>query len=247
MSKLVRIENGQPVTDSLIVAEIFGKEHKNVLRDIETLECSSEFSRLNFEQSDYTTDRGRSYPKFIITQDGFSFLVMGYTGKEAARFKEMYIGEFNRMRQQIAAPLIPQSLSEALFLAATLAEEKEALQLQAAADRPKVVFAEALVVSEDSILIADLAKLLKQNLINVGEIRLFKMLRNEGYLIKGGSEYNMPTQRSMDLGIMEIKVGQRGSASEGVKMTRTPKITGKGCMYFINKYKERRELRYDNY
>ncbi|ACT00251.1 Rha family transcriptional regulator [Paenibacillus sp. JDR-2] len=102
---LVFMGNGRPVTDSLKIAEVFGKEHKNVLRDIANLECSQEFSQLNFEPSDYTNERGRPYTKYLITQDGFSFLVMGYTGKEAARFKEMYIGEFNRMKETLNNPL----------------------------------------------------------------------------------------------------------------------------------------------
>jgi len=121
-----------------------------------------------------------------------------------------------------------------------LKEEKAAriqLESKIESDRPKVIFAEALETSHDSILVADLAKLLKQNGIDIGEIRLFAWLRENGYLIKGGSERNMPTQRSMELKIMEIKVGQRASASEGFKQTRTTKITGKGQIYFINKFK----------
>jgi phage antirepressor YoqD-like protein len=87
------------------------------------------------------------------------------------------------------------------------------------------------------VLVADLAKLLKQNGIDMGEGRLFKYLRAEGYLIKAGSEYNQPTQRSMDLKIMEVKIGYRGSSDGTTKITRTPKITGKGQIYFINKFK----------
>ncbi|AXF40115.1 Rha family transcriptional regulator [Paenibacillus phage Eltigre] len=101
MNQLVFIENGKTVTDSLTVAEVFGKRHDNVVQDIKNLECSQEFSLLNFQESTYTNERGRTYPKYIITQDGFSFLVMGYTGKEAAKFKEMYIAEFNRMREKL--------------------------------------------------------------------------------------------------------------------------------------------------
>lgn len=239
--KLVYIEKNRPITDSLTVAETFGKEHKNVLRDIETLECSVEFSRLNFEQSEYTNERGRSYPKYNITQDGFAFLVMGYTGREAARFKEMYISEFNRMRDGLN-----NDIEKLLYNPDTIIQiaqnwkEEKALRLQAEAkiesDRPLVLYAESMQVSKDSILVNDMAKLLKQNGVDIGEKRLFQYLRAEGYLIKAGSEYNMPTQRSMNLGIMEIKVGQRASASEGVKMTRTTKITGKGQIYFINKF-----------
>ncbi|MNC21292.1 Phage regulatory protein Rha [compost metagenome] len=101
MSQLVFIENGKTVTDSLTVAEVFGKDHKHVLRDIKTLECSEEFNKSNFGLIDYKDSRNRNQQKYIISQDGFSFLVMGYTGKEAARFKEMYINEFNRMKTQI--------------------------------------------------------------------------------------------------------------------------------------------------
>ncbi|UYL93061.1 Rha family regulator protein [Paenibacillus phage UtuhinaGold_Zacery] len=112
MNKLVFIQNGKTVTDSLTVAEVFGKRHDNVVQDIKNLECSQEFSLLNFQESTYTNERGRTYPKYIITQDGFSFLVMGYTGKEAAKFKEMYIAEFNRMREQLTKP--PQTSLEIL-------------------------------------------------------------------------------------------------------------------------------------
>lgn len=105
-------------------------------------------------------------------------------------------------------------------------------------DKPLVLFAESLQVSKDSILVADLAKLIKQNGIEVGERRLFQWMRENNYLIKSGSEYNMPTQRSMDLKIMEIKIGHRGSSDGTSKITRTPKITGKGQVYFINKLKK---------
>lgn len=114
MNQLVFIDNGQPVTDSLMVAEVFGKEHDKVLRDIRELECSPEFSLANFGESTYTNDRGRQYPRYIITQDGFSFLVMGYTGKEAAQFKENYISEFSRMRQQLQ----PSSIEDLIIMQA---------------------------------------------------------------------------------------------------------------------------------
>lgn len=101
MNQLVFIENKKVVTDSLTVAEVFGKEHKRVMQDIRELECSEEFNRHNFVLISYRDSINREKPKYIITQDGFSFLVMGYTGKEAARFKEMYINEFNRMRESL--------------------------------------------------------------------------------------------------------------------------------------------------
>ena len=87
---------------SLDVARIFNKQHKNVIRDIEMLDCSAEFSRLNFEPSKYKDERGKWQPCVAMTRDGFTFLVMGYRGKTAARFKEAYIARFNQMQRHIA-------------------------------------------------------------------------------------------------------------------------------------------------
>ncbi|WP_336772345.1 Rha family transcriptional regulator [Paenibacillus sp. MMO-58] len=100
-NKLVQIENGRPVTDSLTVAEAFGKQHKDVLRDIRCLGTSEDFNQRNFAPVDYKDAGGRTYQKYIMTQDGFTILAMGYTGSEAMRFKEMYINEFNRMREEL--------------------------------------------------------------------------------------------------------------------------------------------------
>lgn len=101
MNQLVFIENGKTATDSLTVADVFKKRHADVLRSIDNLECSKEFNERNFALVDYIDGKGESRRKVVMSQDGFSFLVMGYTGKEAARFKEMYISEFNRMRDQL--------------------------------------------------------------------------------------------------------------------------------------------------
>ncbi len=87
--------------DSIQVAETFGKEHYNVMRDIEKLDCSTEFNALNFEGIKYRDVRGRMQRKYIMTKDGFTFLVMGYRGKKAAQFKEAYIKRFNEMEKFI--------------------------------------------------------------------------------------------------------------------------------------------------
>ncbi|MEV3399815.1 Rha family transcriptional regulator [Paenibacillus larvae] len=112
MNQLVFIENGKTVTDSLTVAEVFGKRHADVLRSIHNLECSDDFNERNFASVDYLDAKGESRKKVVMSQDGFSFLVMGYTGKDTARFKEMYIAEFNRMREQLSKP--PQTSLEIL-------------------------------------------------------------------------------------------------------------------------------------
>jgi len=97
----VNSHDGVVVVSSRRVAEIFGKEHKNVLAAIENCECSPEFSRLNFKPSTYKTSRGKRQPEILLTKDGFAFIVMGFTGKKAARFKEAYINRFNEMEKAL--------------------------------------------------------------------------------------------------------------------------------------------------
>lgn len=109
MSELVFVEQGEVVTDSLMVAEVFGKMHKDVLRDIRNLECSTEFNQRNFAPIDYTDERNRTYKKFLIKRDGLAFLVFGYTGTKASEYKESYISAFNEMEEMLK---LPKALSE---------------------------------------------------------------------------------------------------------------------------------------
>lgn len=110
------------VVSSLDVAETFGKDHKNILRDIRQLECSDEFRRLNLEQSEYLNEQNHKQPMYYMTRDGFTILVMGYTGEKAMRFKEAYIKQFNAMEKTLQGKLIErekgiavrQSLTKAL-------------------------------------------------------------------------------------------------------------------------------------
>ncbi|WP_106378562.1 Rha family phage regulatory protein, partial [Escherichia coli] len=97
----VTVENGRAVTTSVAVAEFFHKRHDNVLRAIANIECSDKFTALNFEASEYTDSTGRKLPMYQITKNGFVFLVMGFTGKKAASFKEAYIAEFDRMEVEL--------------------------------------------------------------------------------------------------------------------------------------------------
>lgn len=99
--KLVFIENNRPLTDSLTVAEVFGKEHARVLRDIRELSCSEEFRVGNFAESNYLNSQGRQTPKINMTEQGFALLAMGYTGRAAMEFKEKYIAAFHQMRDEI--------------------------------------------------------------------------------------------------------------------------------------------------
>ena len=111
-------------------------------------------------------------------------------------------------------------------------EQQELLKKQ----KPKVIFAEAVETSESSILIGELSKILKQKGINIGQNKLFEQLREEGYLMKQGSSRNMPTQRSMEMKLFEIKERALLQPNGSIKVTKTTKVTGKGQIYFINKY-----------
>lgn len=95
------VRNGIPVVSSRDVAKMFNKEHKNVLRDIDNLDCSPDFTRLNFEQCTYHNRKNVSQREYLMTKDGLVFLVMGFSGKEAATFKERYIGAFNYMAESL--------------------------------------------------------------------------------------------------------------------------------------------------
>ncbi|MBP3951151.1 Rha family transcriptional regulator [Bacillus suaedae] len=103
IENLVYVDESKPVTTSLMIAKTFEKEHGKVLRDIRSLECSENFKYANFGESSYENQQGRSMPMFIVSFDGFAMLAMGYTGKKAIEFKELYINEFNRTRLILAS------------------------------------------------------------------------------------------------------------------------------------------------
>ena len=113
----------------------------------------------------------------------------------------------------------------------------KALEEENAVNRPKVLFADSVAASKTSILVGELAKLLKQNGVDTGKNRLFDWMRNNGYLIRrAGTDYNMPTQRSMEMGLFEIKETSVTHADGHVTVNKTPKVTGKGQQFFINEF-----------
>ena len=116
-------------------------------------------------------------------------------------------------------------------------EKRKLLEAKVEADKPKVIFAEAVNASQTSILVGDLAKILKQNGIDIGQNRLFEWLRVNGYLIsRKGNDYNSPTQKSMELELFELKERTINNPDGSIRITKTPKVTGKGQVYFINKF-----------
>ncbi|GAW63415.1 bacteriophage antirepressor [Ligilactobacillus acidipiscis DSM 15836] len=123
-----------------------------------------------------------------------------------------------------------------------LQNENTKLKLENSEMKPKALFADAVSTSNTSILVGELAKLIKQNGYDIGQQRLFKWLRNNGYLIAGNrSDRNMPTQKSLELGLFEIKERSFQNPDGSVRITKTPKVTGKGQQYFINKFLAKKE------
>lgn len=228
MNELVIVHNKQAVTTSLHVAEVFGKDHKHVLETISNLAAEKSAAKF-FAEATYD-NRGKQYPMYYMNRDGFTLLAMGFTGKKALQFKISYINAFNSMETQIKTGyVIPGSYAEALKLAASQAEQIEDM-------KPKALFADAVATSHTSILIGDLAKLIRQNGVDIGQNRLFAWLRDHGYLISKGDRRNMPTQRAMDLELFDIKERTFQNPDGSVRITKTTKVTGKGQQYFINKF-----------
>lgn len=112
------------------------------------------------------------------------------------------------------------------------------LQIENEEMKPKAIFADAVATSDTSILIGDLAKLIKQNGTDIGQKRLFERMRNDGYLIKTGTSKNMPTQKAMEKGLFEVKERVISNPDGSTRITRTTKVTGQGQIFFINKFKK---------
>ncbi|BDZ40783.1 antirepressor [Paraoerskovia sediminicola] len=135
------------------------------------------------------------------------------------------------------APALPQDYATALRALAAEVEQRGLLEAKVTADAPKVLFADAVATSHTDILVGDLAKILRGNGIELGANRLFERLREDGYLIRRkGTDWNMPTQRSMELGLFRVKETAVTHSDGHVSVSKTPKVTGKGQAYFVNRY-----------
>lgn len=178
-------------------------------------------------------------PAVLINESGLYSLVLSSKLESAKRFKRWITAEvLPALRRTGSYSLnIPQTLPEALRAYADEVEQHNKTKALVEAQRPKVLFADAVSTSESDILVGDLAKLLNQNGYAVGQNRLFEQLRNEGFLIsRKGNSYNMPTQRAMELGLFRIKETAITHSDGRVSLNKTPKVTGKGQQYFINHF-----------
>jgi anti-repressor protein len=190
----------------------------------------------------------------IINESGLYSLVLSSKLPGAKQFKRWITSEVIPSIRKHGAYMTPETIEKVLLnpdtiinLASQLKTEREKrmeLEGKVEADKPKVLFAEAVSTAKSSILIGELAKILKQNGVDFGQNKLFQWLRCNGYLIKEGrSDYNMPTQHSMSLGLFEIKETTINNPDGSIRISKTPKVTGKGQQYFINLFLNERRVK----
>lgn len=239
MNQLTQINNGQVVVSSRQIAEDFEKEHRNITRDIESYRDALKNEQMFFKDS-YVDSYGRKQKMYLLNRDGFSLLVMGFTGKKALDWKLKYIEAFNRMERMLSEKTPSYQIADPIERAKVWIqeqEEKKSLENHIEELKPKALFADSVTTSKTSILVGELAKLINQNGYEVGQNRLFEILRQSGFLIKQrGSSYNMPTQRSMDMELFEIKETVVTHSDGHTTINKTSKVTGKGQLYFVNKF-----------
>ena len=244
----IKIENNSElgaVVSSRVVANELKRRHGDVIEGLETMISENGNLRSLIIPSTYKVKgQNRSYKEYLLTKDGFTLYMFNIQGHND--FKMAYINKFNEMERQLSQPVASYMIDDPVKRAEkwieeqkekqNLLEQNTLQQKQIEEFKPKVLFADAVNSSNSSILVGELAKLISQNGVKIGQNRLFEWLRNNGYLIKRGENYNLPTQRSCDLGIMDIKKRTQNNPDGSIRVTRTTKITGKGQQYFINKF-----------
>lgn len=182
-----------------------------------------------------------------IPESVFYRLAMKAKNEVAEAFQAKIAEEVIPSIRKHGAYMTPETLEAAILnpdyllkVATALKEEtdkRKALESKVQADAPKVLFADSVAASTSTILISELAKILRQNGVNTGEKRLFRWMRENGYLVKrNGTDYNMPTQLSMELGILKVKETVVCHSDGHTSISKTPKVTGKGQTYFLNKF-----------
>lgn len=230
-------KDGEPWWVLKDVCEILGISHvKDTVNRLEEDEVG---------QTEVIDRLGRIQTTNIINESGLYNVILRSDKPEAKPFRKWVTSEVLPSIRKHGGYLTPQKIEEVLLnpdtiirLATDLKAEQEkvkALEVKVEMDKPLVAFANSVSVSETSILVGELAKLLKQNGIDMGQNRLFDWMRKNGYLIsRKGTDYNMPTQRSMDMKLFEIKETTISHADGHTSINKTPKVTGKGQIYFIN-------------
>lgn len=228
-------ENGEPWFVAKDIADALGYS-----------ETSAMTKRLDDDEVISAKLEGMNMWSTLVNESGLYCAVLGSKLETAKQFKKWVTAEVLPSIRKHGAYMTDQALYRAITepdflirLATELRDEKVLrmeMQNKIETDRPKVLFADAVSASHTSILVGELAKLLRQNGIEIGQNRLFQWLRDNGYLIKRkGTDWNMPTQNSIEMGLFEIKESTHIDGNGCNITTKTPKVTGKGQQYFINK------------
>ena len=235
-----------PMIDSRDVSEMIDRPHNDLIKSIRTY--LDYLAQGNFPLSDfflpdtYKDSTGRTLPCYLLTRKGCDMVANKMTGEKGVLFTATYVTKFEEMENSLKTTIKdsymiadPIERAKAWILEA---EQTKSLTLQLEAQHPKVIFADSVAVSSTSILIGELAKIIKGNGIDMGEKRFFEWLRNNKYLIsRKGTDYNAPTQKSMDLGIFKVKETVVTHSDGHITINKTTKVTGKGQIYFVNKFK----------
>lgn len=227
----VLVKDQQVITTSLQVANFFSKDHSHVLRDIQQLACDDDFRQSNFGQSSYLNAQNKIMPMFEMTRDGFTILVMGYTGKDAMKYKVAYIKAFNLMEQELKKLSIPQDLPTALRLAADEHEKRIEAEKQLAIAAPKVHAYDEFLSADGTVSLSDVAKIL--NIKGVGRNNFIQMLRRDK-IFTAGKGSTEPYQDYIAAGYFVRKIKSIKYGDENIPVTR---VTAKGVDWLVKRYK----------
>lgn len=230
--------NGEPYLVGKDVADILG--YQNGSRDINRHVDEEDRHKVML------FDGNQDKETIIINESGLYSLILSSKMPNAKKFKHWVTSDVLPSIRKHGAYMTEKTLEQAIAdpdflirLATELKNEqakRKELETKVNEDKPKVLFADAVETAQTSILVGDLAKLIKQNGVDIGQKRLFAYLRENGYLIKNGGSKNMPTQKSMEMNLFEVKERTINNPDGTVRITKTTKVTGKGQTYFINKF-----------
>lgn len=233
-------QNGEPWFVGKDVADILG--YQNGSRDVNR--HVDEDDRQNYQNGTFESNRGLT----IINESGLYSLILSSKMPKAKEFKRWVTSEVIPAIRKTGGYIAgsenmtdAEIMAKAVLVAQSTIRQRDQrikeLESDVAAAKPKVLFADAVSASDSTILIGDLAKILKQNGHPIGQKRLFNWMREQGYLIKrAGADYNSPTQRAMEMGLFKIKETAISHSDGHVSVSKTTKVTGKGQQYFINKF-----------
>lgn len=221
---------------------------KDVCKALGLAQVSRAIQKLDEDEKGVTISNtlGGEQALSVISEAGMYSLVLVSRKPEAKAFKRWVTHEVLPAIHRTGGYMVTkadETPEETMARAVLIAQDTINRQKQQIADmQPKALFADAVAASHTSILVGELAKLLKQNGVEIGQNRLFKWLRENGYLMKTGSSYNMPTQRSMEQELFEVKETSITHSGGHITVQKTPKVTGKGQQYFINRFLTKGEV-----